>query len=250
MRNLLIGYAMVSPVLLILLWPYAPLVGVGLMIVSHALLLYPTLAPNVQWLGPVVTRFDTDNNDIWLTIDDGPTADTAVLLDALDRRGVKATFFVKGALARRHPERVREMVARGHSVANHSETHPAAWFWCLLPARVAAEIDRCGEALAAIGGAEPSWFRAPVGMQNPAVYPHLKRRGMRLIGWTIRGFDATRDNVEAVTARIVPATGPGSIIVMHQGRDWSVRTIERVVDELLRRGFRFVIPEDGRLRFR
>lgn len=248
MRNLIIGYAIVSPILLVLLWPYAPLVGIGLMVVSHALLFYATLAPNVRWLGPVVTRFDTENDEVWLTIDDGPTADTTVLLDRLDRRGVKATFFITGALARRHPERIREMIARGHSVANHSDTHPAGWFWCLPPARIAAEIDRCGDALAAIGGAEPRWFRAPVGMQNPFVYPHLRRRGMRLIGWTIRGFDATRDNIEAVTARIVPATGRGSIIVMHQGRGWSVRTVERVVDELQRRGFRFVIPEDGRLR--
>ena len=52
----------------------------------------------------------TDANEVWLTIDDGPTDDTPALLDALDARDVKATFFVKGALAAQHPDLVRMML--------------------------------------------------------------------------------------------------------------------------------------------
>jgi peptidoglycan/xylan/chitin deacetylase (PgdA/CDA1 family) len=236
-----------GPVALIALWPYSPAAAVGVLALSHALVVYPTIRPNVQWLGPVVTRFATDAKEAWLTIDDGPTGDTRGVLDLLDRHGVKATFFVKGLLTERHPDAVREIIARGHSVANHSHTHPSGSFWCALPGRVATELDDCNRALRGATGQAPTWFRAPVGMKNPAVHPALARRGMRLIGWTARGFDAVVGDPEQVLARILPELRPGAIIVLHQGREHSLRVIERVVVALKERGYSFVIPRDGQL---
>lgn len=238
----------VAPVALVLLWPSAPLAGIGVVALSHALLLYPVLRPNVQWLGPVVTHFETARREVWLTIDDGPTGDTPAVLDLFDRHEVKATFFVKGTLAEQDPEVAREILRRGHSLANHSHTHPAGSFWCSLPGRVAHEIDGCNRAITSIAGKPPRWFRAPVGMKNPAVHPALARRGMRLIGWTARGFDAVRSDPREILARILPHLRPGAIIVLHQGRDHSLRVLEHVIVALKERGYGFVVPEDGQLR--
>jgi peptidoglycan/xylan/chitin deacetylase (PgdA/CDA1 family) len=138
---LILGFAAVAPLALVVLWPHTPLAGIGIVVLSHALLLYPTLSPNVQWLGPVVTHFRTDRREVWLTIDDGPTNDTKAVLDVLDVHGVKATFFVKGVLAQRHTGTIEEILHRGHSIANHSHTHPSGFFWCLPPDRVASEVD-------------------------------------------------------------------------------------------------------------
>lgn len=215
---------------------------------SHALVLYPTLSPNVQWLGPVITRFVADANEVWLTIDDGPTGDTGALLDLLDGRGVRATFFLKGELVEAHPERVREIVARGHEVANHSQTHPSGRFWCLPPAALANEIERCNRALLDATGALPRLFRAPVGMKNPGVHPQLRQRALTLVGWTVRGFDSVESDCGKVASRIVPRVDAGAIVVMHQGREHSIRCIGRVIDELQQRGYSFVIPELGRLK--
>ncbi len=85
-------------------------------------------------------------------------------------------------------------------------------------------------------------------MKNPFVHPHLARRGLRLIGWSVRGFDATRDDENAVVLRIVTRMTEGAIVVMHQGRGWSVRTVSRVVDELRGQGYSFVVPDDSRLK--
>ena len=245
---MILGFAIAAPFGLILLWPYAPVAAIGVLALSHALLLYPTLRPNVQWLGPVVTRFATDRKALWLTIDDGPTTDTPAVLDLFDAHGVKATFFVKGMLAEQHASLVRDIISRGHSVANHSQTHPSASFWCLLPGRVAMEIEECNRALEAITGAAPRWFRAPVGHKNPFVHPALARRGMRLIGWTVRGFDAVVSDPEQVAARILPKVEPGAIVVLHQGREHSLRVLERVIVALQERGYAFVIPDDAQLR--
>jgi peptidoglycan-N-acetylglucosamine deacetylase len=241
--------ALAAPLALVGLWPWSPLTGVVLLAVSHALVLYPTLRPNAQWLGPVVTHFATDQREVWLTIDDGPASDTGTLLDLFDARGVKATFFVKGKLVTADRSIARQIVERGHSLGNHSHTHPSATFWCLLPRRIAREIDDCSSAIASVNdGKSASWFRAPVGMKNPAVHPALDRRGMRLIGWTSRAFDAVQSDVDRITARIVRDLRPGAILVLHQGKPHSVEVFERVIDAAIDRGYEFVIPEDDQLR--
>ena len=245
---MILGFAAVAPLALIALWRWSPLAGIGVVWLSHMLVLYATLRPNAQWLGPVVTRFATSKRELWLTIDDGPTDDTNELLDLFDAHQVKATFFVKGTLAEQHPERVREMLARGHSVANHTHTHPSGSFWCLLPARVASEIDRCNRVLERVTGNTPRWFRAPVGMKNPFVHPALARRNLRLIGWTARGFDGVVSDPEQIVARIIPSLTPGAIIVLHQGRTRSRQILERTIAAAKERGYEFVIPADAQLR--
>src|SRR4029077_3154795 len=141
--------------------------------------------PNVQWFGPVITRFATDAREVWLTIDDGPAEDTEKILEVLAARSVRATFFVKGVLAAQRSDLLQAIRSAGHTIGNHSYSHPSAAFWCLPVPWVEEEIDRCS----AVVGRVP-YFRAPVGMKNPAVHPALAARAMRLIGWTARGFDS------------------------------------------------------------
>lgn len=249
MRRLILGFALVAPLVAIGVWSRSPAGAIGVLALSHAILLYPTLRPNVQWLGPVVTCFESEGRrELWLTIDDGPTDDTAAVVDLLDRLGAKATFFVKGDLVQRNPALVEQALARGHGVANHSHTHPSGTFWALGPHSIAREVDLCNEVLESATGARPRLFRAPVGMKNPFVHPHLLRRGMRLIGWSARGFDATMKDAEGVLERLRPGVFPGAIVVLHQGRAWSLDVIERVVTEFQRDGYSFVIPAEGRLK--
>ena len=92
------------------------------------------------------------------------------------------------------------------------------------------------------------YFRAPVGMKNPAVHPLLAERGMMLIGWTARGFDSVRTDPDRVAARILPRIEAGAIVVMHQGRPHSLACIERVINDLRSAGYTFVIPAEERLK--
>ena len=245
-RAILIGVVAAPLAAIVIWWSWSPWPAIAVLALSHALVLYPTLRPNAQWLGPVATRFDTTAAEVWLTIDDGPTDDTSAILDVLDARNARATFFVKGTVAEKHPDRVREIVSRGHSVANHSYSHPSGSFWCLPARRIQREIEECNRVLAAATGVKPDLFRAPVGMKNPFVHPALG--GMTLVGWTARAFDTMTDDAEVVVRRLLPDVQPGAILLMHQGRPQSVRMIEHVVDELQRRGYAFVVPSAARLK--
>ena len=248
MRRAILIFLVIAPIAAILIWRTSPAAAVGVIFVSHMLVLYPTLRPNAQWLGPVITSFGTEEREVWLTIDDGPTADTREILDLFDSRGVKATFFCKGSLAHQSPELIREMVQRGHAVANHSYSHPSGTFWCLLPSRIEREIVDANTALQTISGQAPRLFRAPVGMKNPAVHPILDRIGMRLVGWSSRAFDTQFSDVHQIVARVRRGTKPGSIILMHQGLPHSPGALAAVVDSLQKDGYRFVVPDPSRLK--
>jgi peptidoglycan/xylan/chitin deacetylase (PgdA/CDA1 family) len=248
LRRLIVNGLIVAPVLAVIVWRWSWPGALAILAVSHALVLYPTLRPNVQWLGPVMTMFETSEREVWLTIDDGPTADTAALLDLLDVRGVKATFFVKGALVDKDPDSIREIVRRGHTVGNHSYTHPSATFWCLPQWKIDEQVEQCNVALAKVLDRPPTLFRAPVGTKNPGVHPVLKRHGMTLVGWSARAFDTKTNDPERVVRRIMPDIGPGAIILLHQGRRESLAMISRVIDEVQAGRYRFVIPAPDRLR--
>jgi peptidoglycan/xylan/chitin deacetylase (PgdA/CDA1 family) len=208
----------------------SPLIGALLV----APMILALLQPNIEWLGPVMSRFPTDAKEVWLTIDDGPTDDTRALLDLLDRCDVRVTFFVKGVLASAHPDRIGEIVARGHTIGNHSHTHPSATFWCLPPHAIAQEIDRCNAVIPAT-----NLFRAPVGFKNVFLHPALKRRGMQLIGFSARAYDAVERDPNVIASRITKSLVPGAIVVLHQGREWSLRGIETTINAIRERGYGF-----------
>ena len=218
-----------------------------LLFLSHMLILYPTLRPRSSWWGPVVTRFRTARQEVWLTIDDGPTDDTPEIVGLLTASGAVATFFVKGQLVAEQPEMIALMKRAGNTIANHSATHPSGTFWCLPPARLAAEIDGGNEAIVHTGQGRPRWFRAPVGMKNPWVHPLLEARGMRLIAWSRRAFDSVRSDPDQIASSLTRGVRAGDILLIHQGRPTSVAAITAVLARLQRAGFRLVIPDDASL---
>ena len=254
-RGALLALAAIAPFLSIALVGSGVFAALGPLFVSHMLMLYPTLVANCQWWGPVFTRFETSAREVWLTIDDGPTpAHTPAILDILDRFSARATFFVIGANAEKHPHLITEILARGHALANHTYTHPRATFWCASANRIRREIDLSAETLRTLPERPALFFRAPAGMKNLFVHPALARRGMALIGWTVRGLDTVRRDAAGVAERIEKRARPGAIILLHEGQralkapEFNPRCVELTLQRLMARGYSFVIPRPEQLR--
>lgn len=221
-------------------------VGLPAMFASHVPFFWATLVPDSALFSPVLRALPTRERLLWLTIDDGPSADTPALLELLDRHGAKATFFVVGERARARPELVREIARRGHGLGNHSTSHPQAWFWALSPWRMRREIEGTQQVLRELTGRAPHWFRAVVGMANPFVAASLRRHGLARVAWNARGYDALAADPARVVARIERQLRPGGIVLLHEGAGHG-RNIE-ILALLLQRidalGYRCVLPEE------
>lgn len=223
-------------------WPW----GVPAMLLSHVPFWWGTLKADSRVFSPVLRRLPISAKQVWLTIDDGPSADTEAMLDLLDRHAARGTFFVVGERAARHPERVREIIRRGHTLGNHSQTHPQAWFWALGPASMREQIARNQTTLTAIAGTAPRWFRAVVGMANPFVSAPLRAHGLARVAWSARGYDALAADPDVVVARIERNLAPGAIVLLHEGAKHgrNVDTLALLLQRLQALGYTTVLPEE------
>jgi peptidoglycan/xylan/chitin deacetylase (PgdA/CDA1 family) len=213
--------------------------------------LAPTLLRNCDWHGPVAKRFQPEGREVWLTIDDGPDPDqTPGMLDLLASAGARASFFVVGEKVDWNRALCRRIVAEGHSLENHTYSHPSALFWTLPCCAIRAEIVRCNHAIRVAAGTSPTWFRSPVGMTNPCVHPAAARSWLRLAGWSDDGLDGLpwRDPAKAA-ARILRGVSPGSIILLHDGAPGrrSAECLEILLHGLAADGYRCVIPAGSRI---
>lgn len=197
-------------------WP----VVVGALIADHLTMVAAGLWPRGTLLGPTLVRLPPgarSRREIALTFDDGPDpATTPRVLDMLDARGARSTFFCVGRRVEAHRDVAAEIARRGHRVENHSHRHRTA-FWFLPPALLRDEIERAQEAIATATGHAPRLFRAPAGIRSPLLDPALARVGLDLVAWTRRGFDTVSGDAGRVLARLVRGLAPGDILLLHDG---------------------------------
>ncbi len=236
----------------VLLWRPAPWAAAVCFFGPDLWLLHALLAPGSQALVRVFTHFSPEGSEVLLTIDDGPDReDTPRILDLLDRHGARAAFFLIGSRAAREPRLVAEILRRGHVVAHHTHTHPAGSFWCASAARVRAELDRATAALRA-AGAEPRWFRPPVGFKNVFLRRELAARGLACVGWSLRTHDCRGRDPARIADRALARVRSGDILLMHEGDSVPaavrVEAIARVLAGLQGRGLRCVVPRQEQLR--
>lgn len=214
-----IGVHAVAAGLSVALPPAAPWALAGV-VLNHAVLTAAGLWPRSSLLGPNLTRLPDNavaRGEVAVTIDDGPDRDiTPRVLDILDASRARATFFCIAERARAQPALLREIVARGHSVQNHSDLHRHN-FSLLGPRAMAAEVSRAQDTLADITGERPTCFRAPAGLRNPFLDPVLHRLGLRLVSWTRRGFDTRESDPQRVLLRLCNGLARGDILLLHDG---------------------------------
>ena len=155
-----------------------------------------------------------------LTFDDGPDPETTKeVLDVLDRRGVKATFFVIGAKAEKHPEVVREIIERGHEVGVHSFAHDRL-FSLRGSKRVRADLERAVRTLEEITKMRPVLFRPPIGHTNPTIARVADELDLVTIGWTVAARDGiARAKAEDVVMRVDRGLEDGAIVALHDAAE-------------------------------
>jgi peptidoglycan-N-acetylglucosamine deacetylase len=212
--------------------------------------LYPTLRRNCSWHGEVLTHFRTSERVVWLTIDDGPNhEENPQILDLLARHDAKATFFVIGKKVEQDPALCRRIISEGHTVENHTHSHPAGFWWAMPRPLVRREIQRACDVIHSATGTAPRYFRSPVGMNNSSVHPIAAEFGLRVTGWSVDGCDGCPAAPTTIVSRIMRGIQPGSIVLIHEGGKARHRllTLTRLLARLGEAGYRAVLPRESTL---
>ena len=157
-----------------------------------------------------------------LTFDDGPHPEgTPAVLEALDRTGARATFFLVGEQIRRDPGLAGEIVARGHTVALHGDRHRT--LVRLTPGALRADLDRGADAIAQVTGAAPERYRPPYGVFSAAGIAEMRRRGWRAALWSRWGEDwKAGATAETVAAKVTTGLEDRDVVLLHDADHYSV----------------------------
>jgi peptidoglycan/xylan/chitin deacetylase (PgdA/CDA1 family) len=197
-------------------WPWA----LGAVVANHVVLTVAGLLPRSRLLGSNWVRLPSGaqaRREVAITIDDGPDPEvTPQVLDLLEAAGVKASFFCIGWRARQAPELCREIVARGHRVENHGDSHSHA-FSLFGPRRMRADIAAAQTTLTTLSGQAPRFFRPTAGLRNPFLDPVLQGLDLQLAAWTRRSFDTRRSDPVQALSLLTQGLAAGDILLLHDG---------------------------------
>jgi peptidoglycan/xylan/chitin deacetylase (PgdA/CDA1 family) len=190
--------------------------------------------PGVRRRGPAGSK------RVALTFDDGPDHMTERYLDALDELGVPATFFLVGGRAASRPDLVREYRRRGHQIAGHGYDHKR---FNKLGRREL--LEQCSRTESALGGqlSGRPWVRPPHGSLDASSLLCLVAAGYTVAMWSLDSRDYGTTNPDDLVHECAGMTA-GEVALFHEGQQWTLDALPRIVAELHAAGLECVTMHD------
>lgn len=193
-----------------------------------------------QRLGSI--RLACPKSQVWLTFDDGPGPDTLEIVATLNSFGCPATFFFIGEQVERyvHLPELREALRKGgHSVGNHSYSHPN--FLSLSKQAALEEVEQAEALLQdAFPGMVLPLFRPPFGYRKAETFEVAGQLGLEVVGWSVNSLDFLDGPPERMLRRLQAEVSPGDIVLFHDGRKdrgTTAGTLPGLLDWLKARGY-------------
>lgn len=166
---------------------------------------------------------------VYLTFDDGPSMYTTEILDVLDTYNVKATFFVTGYQAEKHPEWYKEIVDRGHAIGMHSYTHVYGDIYKNTEAFI-NDIDTIHKYIQDTTGVDSRLYRFPGGSSNTVSSVPMSElcelilsRGWKYFDWNVSSQDASSVSRKSseIASNVLLGVGQNdnNVVLMHDAAD-------------------------------
>ena len=174
-----------------------------------------------------------------LTFDDGPNPNTTpVALELLKKYNAKATFFMVGRSVAGNEDIIKQVVAEGHQIGNHSWSHPLLTKVTLEQAK--SQINDTTEVLKKASGQDVHIMRPPYGGINSAIQAAVSQS---FILWDVDTLDWKNRNTASIMKE-VQKTQSGSIILMHDIHQTSIDALPSVLQYLTEQGFELVTIDE------
>lgn len=194
----------------------------------------------IAGLAPQVLLMNRRQGALALTFDDGPhPRNTPLLLDTLDARGIKASFFLTGHEAEKHQDLARDIHLRGHLVCNHGYGHLRV---STAPSEDYLEdLERCQALLESVCAQQlPKLFRPPFGQLTLTSLVNIRRRGYQTILWNRDSRDSQDIPAHQIKAQIASLpVNQGDILLFHDDYAATPQALPEIIDRLLDMGHGF-----------
>ncbi len=208
---------------------------------------YQSLHPDVYSDTPVGEQ-TVYEKVCYLTFDDGPSEQTPAILDVLDQYGVKATFFVVGSGVQKHPEIVKDAVARGHVIGIHTDSHVYKEIYASVDSYL-DDFSSAWQRVYDLTGQKPAVFRFPGGSINQynkgiyqSIIAEMLRRGFAYYDWNASAEDAVgKPTAESVVQNALSTNAKMPIVLMHDGTYTSATAegLPQIIEGFQSRGYTF-----------
>ena len=186
---------------------------------------------------------DRDDGKIAISFDAAWGGDkTEQILDILDEYDVKTTFFLVDIWTERFPELVKEIVARGHEIGNHSTTH--AEMSKQGHDEIVHELKVMSDHVEALTGVRPTLFRPPYGDYDDEVVLTARNEGYEVIQWSVDSLDWKNKGVQDLVSRSTRKVKSGDIILFHNDSQYIVEALPQILQHYRDQGFQVVKISD------
>lgn len=191
-------------------------------------------------------RGQANEKVVAITFDDGPDPRfTPRVLAILKKYKVRATFFVVGESAAKYPDLIKRELAEGHSLGNHTYSHPT--ITQISPAQAHLELSKCTAILEHITGTAPRLFRPPKGFYDTKTMRMLGEMGYQPVMWSLAVEHHEVPTPQMMVDRVLEKIEPGIILLAHDGRldrETTVRALPGIISGLKARGYRFITVDE------
>ncbi|MBR6826127.1 MAG: polysaccharide deacetylase family protein [Oscillospiraceae bacterium] len=184
---------------------------------------------------------------IAITFDDGPSGHyTADLLEGLEERGVRATFFLCGYRVDQFPALTKRIAREGHEIGTHSDAHK--FFSEMTPRELCRDLKTSVEKIEAATGKKPTLLRPPGGIYDRDILSRTECADLPIILWSVDPDDWCCCSSDTITKRVLNHVKEGDIILLHDMSESSVKAALQIIDRLQSQGYIFVtVSELARL---
>ena len=199
----------------------------------------PTISPGMMVSQYTGRTLDKTKPAVALTFDDGPSNQTGRILDALEKDGGLATFFLVGDRVEKYAETAQREYASGCLVGTHMYSHTKLTE--MTAAEVENELNQCSAIHLSVIGAQPSVARPPYGSTNATVREAVN---LPLINWSLNSNDWETRDADRIYNDVMNNIQDGDIVLFHDLKDFSASAIERIVPALTKQGYQLVTVQE------
>jgi peptidoglycan-N-acetylglucosamine deacetylase len=181
---------------------------------------------------------------IMLSFDDGPHPEfTTKILGILNKYSLKAVFFMSGSNVESYPDIARSIFLNGHDTGNHSYDHISLENFD--PVKMATDLENTTILLCSLTGQKDiKYFRPPYGKNSEAYIRYIRDKNAYSLHWTLDSYDYKNGDAEKIANSLLKDIKNGDIVLLHDTREHVPEVLERIIPELIRRGFKFIKPSD------